>query len=67
MFVPSVFLRDVCFFAIVSACSTVLLPDRVVQALKLNLEAMDAQSQVQNRYSGTFSFDYGEIPNNHVR
>ncbi|XP_052177053.1 uncharacterized protein LOC127791235 [Diospyros lotus] len=40
------------------ACSTVLLPDRVVQALKLNLEAMDAQSQVQTRYSGTFSFDY---------
>lgn len=32
------------------ACSTVLLPDRVVQALNLNLKAMDASAaQLQNR------------------
>ncbi|XP_074340036.1 uncharacterized protein LOC141677857 [Apium graveolens] len=34
------------------ACSTVLLPDRVVQALNLNLKAMDASAaQLQNRSS----------------
>ncbi|KAK3037480.1 hypothetical protein RJ639_031974 [Escallonia herrerae] len=33
-------------------CSTVLLPDRVVQALNLNLESMDAPPpQIQPRYS----------------
>ncbi|KAI7754335.1 hypothetical protein M8C21_009077 [Ambrosia artemisiifolia] len=30
-------------------CSTVLLPDRVVQALNLNLETMEAESKVQSR------------------
>ncbi|KAL7588857.1 uncharacterized protein LOC111887118 [Lactuca sativa] len=33
-------------------CSTVLLPDRVVQALNLNLEAMEAESKLQSRCNG---------------
>lgn len=32
-----------------SACSTVLLPNRVVQALNLNLETLDAKNQVNQR------------------
>ncbi|XAR68884.1 hypothetical protein NMG60_11000288 [Bertholletia excelsa] len=36
-------------------CSTVLLPDRVVQALNLNLEAMDGRPQLQSRYNGSFA------------
>lgn len=41
-------------------CSTVLLPDRVVQALNLNLEAMEAESKLQShRYSGgSFALDH---------
>ncbi|XP_028052037.1 uncharacterized protein LOC114256580 [Camellia sinensis] len=31
-----------------SGCSTVLLPDRVVQALNLNLDAMDSSPQLQS-------------------
>ncbi|CAI9760807.1 unnamed protein product [Fraxinus pennsylvanica] len=43
-----------------SGCSTVLLPDRVVQALNLNLESMDSQAlqQPQNRANGNFIPDY---------
>ncbi|CAI9783292.1 unnamed protein product [Fraxinus pennsylvanica] len=37
-------------------CSTVLLPDRVVQALNLNLESMDPQPP--NRANGNFTPDY---------
>lgn len=33
-------------------CSTVLLPDRVVQALNLNLESMEAESKLQSRCNG---------------
>ncbi|XP_076958159.1 uncharacterized protein LOC143633805 [Bidens hawaiensis] len=33
-------------------CSTVLLPDRVVRALDLKLEAMGAESQLQSRCNG---------------
>ncbi|KAI3772628.1 hypothetical protein L6452_03818 [Arctium lappa] len=33
-------------------CSTVLLPDRVVQALNLNLEAIEAESKLQSRCNG---------------
>ncbi|KAI3742269.1 hypothetical protein L1987_59949 [Smallanthus sonchifolius] len=33
-------------------CSTVLLPDRVVQALNLNLEAMEGESKLQSRCNG---------------
>ncbi|KAI8556768.1 hypothetical protein RHMOL_Rhmol05G0281000 [Rhododendron molle] len=43
------------------ACATVLLPDRVVQALNLNLEAMDAQSQPhlhQAQFNRTSTADY---------
>lgn len=40
-------------------CSTVLLPDRVVQALNLNLEAMEAESKLQSRCNGgTLAPDY---------
>ncbi|XP_060174490.1 uncharacterized protein LOC132605323 [Lycium barbarum] len=51
-------------------CSTVLLPDRVVQALNLNLEAMDARSQprVQARFyngeSGLTLASGSKYPNN---
>uniref|UniRef100_A0A5B7A8E9 Uncharacterized protein n=1 Tax=Davidia involucrata TaxID=16924 RepID=A0A5B7A8E9_DAVIN len=38
------------------ACSTVLLPDRVVQAL--NLDAMDAQPHLQARFNASFVPDY---------
>ncbi|CAA2972857.1 Hypothetical predicted protein [Olea europaea subsp. europaea] len=41
-----------------SGCSTVLLPDRVVQALNLNLESMDSQPQI--RANGNFTPDYGD-------
>ncbi|KAL0309932.1 UNVERIFIED_CONTAM: hypothetical protein Sradi_5935500 [Sesamum radiatum] len=37
-------------------CSTVLLPDRVVHALNLNLESVDAQSHI--RGSGNFTAEY---------
>ncbi|KAL0451090.1 UNVERIFIED_CONTAM: hypothetical protein Slati_1665400 [Sesamum latifolium] len=37
-------------------CSTVLLPDRVVHALNLNLESVDAQSQL--RGNGNFTSEY---------
>ncbi|XP_059667879.1 uncharacterized protein LOC132313214 isoform X2 [Cornus florida] len=40
------------------ACSTVLLPDRVVQALNLKLDTMDAQSQFQSRYNRSLSPEY---------
>ncbi|KAF2306213.1 hypothetical protein GH714_015795 [Hevea brasiliensis] len=40
-----------------SACSTVLLPARVVQALNLNLDDMGAQPQLQPRFNGTFTSD----------
>ncbi|XP_062095420.1 uncharacterized protein LOC133801257 [Humulus lupulus] len=36
------------------ACSTVLLPARVVQALNLNLDDMCGQPQLQPRYNGRF-------------
>lgn len=40
-------------------CSTVLLPDRVVQALNLNLEAMEAESKLKSRCNdGPFASDY---------
>ncbi|PSS32647.1 3-phosphoshikimate 1-carboxyvinyltransferase [Actinidia chinensis var. chinensis] len=39
-------------------CSTVLLPDRVVQALNLNLEAMEAQTQIQSRSTMAFTPEY---------
>ncbi|CAK9151422.1 unnamed protein product [Ilex paraguariensis] len=39
-------------------CSTVLLPDRVVQALNLNLDSMDAQVQLQPPHGGTSTLDY---------
>ncbi|GMP50948.1 hypothetical protein CsSME_00017362 [Camellia sinensis var. sinensis] len=41
-----------------TGCSTVLMPDRVVQALNLNLEAMEAQPQLQSRYDGAFTPEY---------
>lgn len=42
-----------------AGCSTVLLPDRVVQALNLNLEAMDAQPQLhQSQFNRTLTPDY---------
>ncbi|KAA8516353.1 hypothetical protein F0562_016646 [Nyssa sinensis] len=40
------------------ACSTVLLPDRVVQALNLNLDAMDGHPHLPARYNDRFSPDY---------
>ncbi|KAI3801335.1 hypothetical protein L1987_29439 [Smallanthus sonchifolius] len=40
-------------------CSTVLLPDRVVQALNLNLEAMEGESKLQSRCNGgSYVSDY---------
>ncbi|KAM7464012.1 hypothetical protein LguiA_032133 [Lonicera macranthoides] len=39
-------------------CSTVLLPDRVVQALNLNLEAMEAPPNLQPRCNGSFNAEY---------
>ncbi|KAF5750892.1 hypothetical protein HS088_TW03G01232 [Tripterygium wilfordii] len=41
------------------ACSTVLVPARVVQALKLNLDEMGggSRSQYQNRFNGSFGTD----------
>ena len=36
-----------------------LLPDRVVQALNLNLEAMEAQTQIQSRSTMAFTPEYG--------
>ncbi|PSS34597.1 Sushi, nidogen and EGF-like domain-containing protein [Actinidia chinensis var. chinensis] len=39
-------------------CSTVLLPDRVVQALNLNMEAMEAQTQLQSRPTMAFTPEY---------
>lgn len=43
-----------------TACSTVLVPARVVQALNLNLEdMMGAQPQVQPRFSATLTADGG--------
>ncbi|KAL4571695.1 hypothetical protein LXL04_018459 [Taraxacum kok-saghyz] len=40
-------------------CSTVLLPDRVVQALNLNLEAIEADSKLQSRCKvGPLTSDY---------
>ena len=36
-----------------------LLPDRVVQALNLNLEAMEAQTQIQSRSTMDFTLEYG--------
>ncbi|KAL6987692.1 hypothetical protein U1Q18_013441 [Sarracenia purpurea var. burkii] len=39
-------------------CSTVLLPDRVVQALNLNLDSMDAQPQLQSCFNGICTTDY---------
>lgn len=43
-----------------TACSTVLVPARVVQALNLNLEEMmGAQPQLQPRLSGTLTPDGG--------
>ncbi|THG16016.1 uncharacterized protein LOC114304334 [Camellia sinensis] len=50
-----------------SGCSTVLLPDRVVQALNLNLDAMDSTPQLQSRYEGTFNPDYDAALNRNVR
>lgn len=50
-----------------SGCSTVLLPDRVVQALNLNLDAMDSSPQLQSRYEGTFNPDYDAALNRNVR
>lgn len=42
-----------------SACSTVLLPARVVQALNLNLDDMGAQPQLQPRFNVSFTQDTG--------
>ena len=45
------------FFAIhiiITGCSTVLLPAKVVQALNLNLEGMGAQAQFWPRVNGSF-------------
>ncbi|KAL2485167.1 hypothetical protein Adt_29923 [Abeliophyllum distichum] len=39
-------------------CSTVLLPDRVVQALNLNLDSMDPKPQIHSRGNGNFNIDY---------
>ncbi|KAI3447730.1 hypothetical protein Pfo_004395 [Paulownia fortunei] len=39
-----------------AGCSTVLLPDRVVHALNLNMDSIDAQ--VQHRGNGSFTTDY---------
>lgn len=48
------------FPQIFTACSTVLVPARVVQALNLNLEEMmGAQPQLQPRLSGTLTPDGG--------
>ena len=54
---------------IITGCSTVLLPAKVVQALNLNLEGMGAQAQFGPRYNGSlatysgkyiyFSFSFG--------
>ncbi|KAL3536456.1 hypothetical protein ACH5RR_004917 [Cinchona calisaya] len=41
-----------------SACSTVLLPDRVVQALNLNLKTEAGGAPAQPRYSGGLATDY---------
>lgn len=43
-----------------TGCSTVLLPDRVVQALNLNLEAMEAPPNLQPRCNGSFNGEYGK-------
>jgi hypothetical protein len=40
---------------IITGCSTVLLPAKVVQALNLNLEGMGAQAQFGPRYNGSFA------------
>lgn len=50
---------------ILAGCSTVLLPDRVVQALNLNLEAVDVRQQnlVQAR-SGSTPSGGSRYPNN---
>lgn len=42
-----------------AVCSTVLLPDRVVQALNLKLEAVDTPAQP--KYNGGLGPDYGTL------
>lgn len=47
------------FCCLLAGCSTVLLPDRVVQALNLNLEA-GGDARFHNRYNGSVAPDYGK-------
>ncbi|KAK4419004.1 hypothetical protein Salat_2313200 [Sesamum alatum] len=42
-------------------CSTVLLPDRVVHALNLNLESVDAQSQLISSGNFTHAYDAASL------
>ncbi|KAL1545565.1 hypothetical protein AAHA92_22273 [Salvia divinorum] len=46
-------------------CSTVLLPDRVVQALNLNLETVDARSQFRCNKNSYRDYDGGLKERNH--
>lgn len=48
---------------IMTGCSTVLLPAKVVQALNLNLEGMGAQAQFQPRFNASFTTDSGKCLN----
>lgn len=51
-----------CFFFgfVSSACSTVLLPEKVVQALNLNFEDMNVNGHAQPRFNSAFATDYGK-------
>lgn len=52
-----------CLFVLyTAACSTVLVPDRVVQALNLNLKPMDASAQLPNKSNTT---NAAIIPSDH--
>ena len=48
---------------IMTGCSTVLLPAKVVQALNLNLEGMGAQAQFHPRFNASFTTDGGKCLN----
>nr|XP_034913944.1 uncharacterized protein LOC118048395 isoform X1 [Populus alba] len=47
--------RSLVIHIIITGCSTVLLPAKVVQALNLNLEGMGAQAQFGPRYNGSLA------------
>lgn len=49
------------YVSLLTVCSTVLLPARVVQALNLNLDDMGAQPQFQPRFNANFTPDSGNF------